>query len=58
MGDKYRTRPVIHGRRREKGEEVGKVTCDMTMSVDGFVAGPTQSLENPFGEGAEPTPRG
>jgi hypothetical protein len=32
---------------------VGKVTCDMTMSVDGFVAGPNQSLENAFGEGAE-----
>jgi hypothetical protein len=27
---------------------VGKVTCDMTMSVDGFVAGPNQSLENAF----------
>jgi dihydrofolate reductase len=32
---------------------VGRVTCDMTMSVDGFVAGPNQSLENAFGEGAE-----
>ena len=28
-----------------------KVTCDMAMSVDGFVAGPNQSLANPFGEG-------
>jgi hypothetical protein len=27
-----------------------KVTCDMSMSVDGFVAGPNQSLANPFGE--------
>jgi dihydrofolate reductase len=25
----------------------------MTMSVDGFVAGPNQSLKNPFGEGVE-----
>jgi dihydrofolate reductase len=25
----------------------------MTMSLDGFVAGPNQILENPFGEGAE-----
>jgi dihydrofolate reductase len=27
-----------------------KVTCDMSMSVDGFVAGPNQSLEEPLGE--------
>jgi dihydrofolate reductase len=30
---------------------MSKVTCDMAMSLDGFVAGPNQSLENPFGEG-------
>jgi dihydrofolate reductase len=28
-----------------------KVTCDMTMSVDGFVAGPNQRLAEPFGDG-------
>lgn len=28
-----------------------KITCDMAMSVDGFVAGPNQSLAEPFGEG-------
>ena len=28
-----------------------KVTCDMATSLDGFVAGPNQSLANPFGEG-------
>jgi dihydrofolate reductase len=27
------------------------VTCGISMSVDGFVAGPNQSLQNPFGEG-------
>jgi hypothetical protein len=32
---------------------MGKVTCDMTMSVDGFVAGPNQNLESAFGERAE-----
>jgi dihydrofolate reductase len=32
---------------------MSKVTCDMAMSVDGFAAGPNQSLENPFGEGIE-----
>ena len=31
-----------------------RVTCDMSMSVDGFVAGTGQRLEEPFGDG----PRG
>jgi dihydrofolate reductase len=30
---------------------MSKVTCHMSMSVDGFVAGPHQSLENPLGIG-------
>ncbi|WGW11631.1 dihydrofolate reductase family protein [Saxibacter everestensis] len=29
------------------------VTCDIAISLDGFVAGPNQSLEAPLGEGAE-----
>ena len=28
-----------------------KVTADIAISVDGFVAGPNQSLDNPLGEG-------
>jgi dihydrofolate reductase len=32
---------------------MGKVTCDISSSVDGFVAGPRQSLDHPLGEGAE-----
>ncbi|POH69982.1 MULTISPECIES: dihydrofolate reductase family protein [Cryobacterium] len=27
------------------------VTCDITVSTDGYAAGPNQSLENPLGEG-------
>src|SRR5215831_12584936 len=27
-----------------------KVTCDIGMSVDGFVAGPNQSADDPIGE--------
>jgi hypothetical protein len=27
------------------------VTCHISISLDGFVAGPNQSLENPIGEG-------
>ena len=29
------------------------VICQLTVSLDGFVAGPDQSLENPLGEGGE-----
>ncbi len=32
---------------------MSKVTCDMAMSLDGFTAGPNQSLRNPFGEGED-----
>jgi dihydrofolate reductase len=31
----------------------GQVTFDITMSLDGFVAGPNDSLEQPLGEGGE-----
>ena len=30
---------------------MGLVTCQISISLDGFVAGPNQSLENPLGEG-------
>ena len=29
------------------------VSCHITMSLDGFAAGPNQSLDNPLGEGGE-----
>jgi hypothetical protein len=29
------------------------VTCDIAMSMDGFVAGPNQSLPDPIGEGGD-----
>ena len=29
------------------------VTCDITISTDGYAAGPNQSLDHPLGEGAE-----
>src|SRR3981081_3711191 len=31
---------------------MSKVTCQISISLDGFVAGPNQTLENPLGEGA------
>ena len=30
---------------------MGAVVCQLSISLDGFVAGPNQSLENPIGEG-------
>ena len=32
---------------------MSRVTIDMTISLDGFVAGPKQSLENPLGENGD-----
>ena len=29
---------------------MSSVTCHLSMSLDGFVAGPNQSLEDPIGE--------
>jgi dihydrofolate reductase len=36
-----------------EGAAMGKVTYDMSMSLDGFVAGPNVSLEAGLGEGGE-----
>jgi dihydrofolate reductase len=30
---------------------MGKVTCQISISLDGFVAGPNQSIDHPIGEG-------
>ena len=30
---------------------MSSITCQISISLDGFVAGPHQSLENPIGEG-------
>ncbi len=32
-------------------EPMSSVTCHISMSLDGFVAGPNQGVENPIGEG-------
>src|SRR5437867_559643 len=32
---------------------MAKLTLDISMSLDGFVAGPNQTLEHPLGEGGE-----
>ena len=33
---------------------MSRTTCHMSISVDGFVAGPDQSRESPVGAGLEP----
>jgi dihydrofolate reductase len=37
--------------RKTKEDTMGSVTFDITMSLDGFVAGPNQTLEDPLGQG-------
>ena len=32
---------------------MSKLRCDISISLDGYVAGPNQSEENPLGEGGE-----
>jgi dihydrofolate reductase len=32
-------------------QDMGRVTCQISVSLDGFAAGPDQSLENPIGRG-------
>jgi dihydrofolate reductase len=32
---------------------MARVICDMSMSLDGYVTGPNDSRENPFGDGAD-----
>ncbi len=32
---------------------MGKLTLDISMSLDGFITGPNITLENPLGEGGE-----
>jgi hypothetical protein len=36
-------------RDREQGDPMTKVVIDMTMSLDGFVAGPDDGVANPLG---------
>jgi dihydrofolate reductase len=38
---------------RQKGPEIPTVNVDISVSLDGFVAGPNQSLDEPLGEGGE-----
>ena len=40
-------------RTNNQGGSVARLRLDISMSLDGFVAGPNQSEENPLGEGGE-----
>src|SRR3954452_20632286 len=35
------------------GEPMGKLVLDISMSLDGYVAGPSPTLEEPLGHGGE-----
>src|SRR4051812_14347496 len=37
--------------RTDEGDSMPQLTFDITMSLDGFVAGPNQTLEDPLGRG-------
>src|SRR5918999_175299 len=39
--------------RPDRGGPMSKLRCHISISLDGFVAGPNQSEENPLGEGGE-----
>jgi dihydrofolate reductase len=44
---------VLRGRRSGYGPGVGKVKCQISVSADGFLAGPNQSEEHGLGEGGD-----
>jgi hypothetical protein len=37
----------------DPGGMMSRLRCHISISLDGFVAGPNQSEENPLGEGGE-----
>jgi dihydrofolate reductase len=45
-------RIALRGAHRED-VHMARVICDMSTSLDGYVTGPNDSRENPFGDGAE-----
>jgi hypothetical protein len=38
---------------RDRSADMGKVSVGVTMSLDGFIAGPNDGPERPLGEGGE-----
>jgi len=45
------TVPVAQGGPSVGSGHMSRVTCQLSISLDGFVAGPDQSVENRLGEG-------
>src|SRR5919204_4195684 len=46
-------RPTRGSNSQTKEGEMPKLICDITMSLDGYVAGPNQTLEQPLGAGGD-----
>ncbi len=42
-----------HGQKSKKGEDMGKVLVDLSISLDGFITGPNPRPELPLGEGGQ-----
>jgi dihydrofolate reductase len=47
------TRSSLETRKREDGNMTPRLVVDISMSLDGFIAGPNQTLEQPLGAGGE-----
>jgi dihydrofolate reductase len=43
----------VHFQRRGELNQMGRLRFDISMSLDGFIAGPNQTLEEPLGRGGE-----
>src|SRR5919108_6582241 len=51
--DDFRLLRKSSGGQRRKDVTMARLTLDISTSLDGFVAGPNQTLEQPLGEGGE-----
>jgi hypothetical protein len=45
----------MSGARRSGPSSMGKVTCQISISLDGFAAGPAHSVEDPLDKVGDPT---
>lgn len=49
----YRPTGIRPAAQKGRQQNMGKVRAHMTMTLDGYVAGPNQGVDTPFGEGTE-----
>ena len=51
VGDEFAPAQRSYSWNGQKGGSVAKLRLDISMSLDGFIAGPNQSERDPLGEG-------